>query len=77
VTTVHPIIGTLTDARQRLGYTQTDLGRMLGVGQTAVSSWERQHKRPDLDTLDRWARALGRQLVVQHLPHPDDNGGDR
>lgn len=38
-------------ARERLGLTQTDLGRAVGVSRNAVSLWESDKNGPTLDTM--------------------------
>lgn len=46
-------------ARLGLGWTQRDLACRLGVGQQAVSGWERGMSRPYADVVPRVAELLG------------------
>lgn len=55
--------------RTRLGLSQTDFGKALGVDQGAVSRWERAAKAPGMDALVKMARLGG---VSMHFFHPGD-----
>jgi transcriptional regulator with XRE-family HTH domain len=46
VTAVESFVLLLTDGRARLGVDQAEFGRRVGVGQQAVSRWERGRSRP-------------------------------
>jgi transcriptional regulator with XRE-family HTH domain len=82
------VLGTrLRDARLKKGITQGDLGRLLGIDNTTVSSYERGITQPDPITIGRLADALsvstdylvGRvdnpQGVARATP-PDEQAGD-
>jgi transcriptional regulator with XRE-family HTH domain len=43
--------------RKALGWTQTDLGRRVGIGQGAISAIERGKRGPSIQTLFLLARA--------------------
>ena len=45
-------------ARKKLGLTQSQLAKMLGVSAQAVSKWERGISCPDISLLDEIANAL-------------------
>lgn len=45
-------------ARKKLGLTQSQLAKMLGVSAQAVSKWERGISCPDISLLDEIAKAL-------------------
>lgn len=49
----------LKQARKAAGYTQTELGRHLGVCLGAVSSWETGRNLPSIPTLFAMADLLG------------------
>lgn len=46
-------------ARERLGYTQRSLGQRLGVGQAAVSAWEKDTAEPREHAWPLLVEALG------------------
>jgi DNA-binding XRE family transcriptional regulator len=52
--------------RLRLGYTQRDLAKRLGVIQQYVSKIERGYENISVDALTRFAAALGKRVVI-HL----------
>ena len=49
-------------ARKARGLTQEQLGRLVNLGRSAVSHHELGLNDIDIDTLRRYARALGRPL---------------
>lgn len=63
--------------------TQAGLGELVGASYAAVSTWELEASEPDLDTIWRLARALGREpewllfgsrpiRAAEHLPDVPD-----
>ena len=50
--------------REELGLTQTQLAQRLGVSQQAIAKLERSGGNPSIETLQRLAKALGRQVNV-------------
>jgi len=48
----------IRDARERLGMEQSELAQRLGVGQQAVSTWERGRGKPRRGAIEALARAL-------------------
>lgn len=44
--------------RQRKNLKQSELGELLGLSGSAVGSWEREVRQPDLETVGRLAREL-------------------
>jgi transcriptional regulator with XRE-family HTH domain len=54
----------LVDARKAAGLTQRELGRLLGVTQTAVSYWEGGGRDMGLSTAAEYAKAVGMTLIV-------------
>ena len=61
----------LSEIRQAVGLTQTDLANELGISQPALSQLENQDDM-QISTLKRIIAALGGTLeIVAHLPHGD------
>jgi len=58
------IYRTLTARRRELGWSQADLGNRMGTSQSAVCEFERGKVEPRVDTLQRWAHALGYDLAL-------------
>lgn len=50
--------------RTEAGLTQADLARRMGTTQSAIARVEGGGARPSLDTLERLAAAVGKELVV-------------
>lgn len=48
----------LKDARKMKGYTQKELADLLGATNTAVSNWENDINRPDMDMVEKICGAL-------------------
>ena len=65
--------------RLELGYTTTELAKIVGVGQTTISSWERGAKKPGQLNLVKLARALewSEQVRFQVLKMNEDKDGGR
>jgi len=55
----------IRNVRMKLGCTQKDIAKKLGVIQQYVSSVERGHENLSVDTLERIAGALGKSLVIK------------
>ena len=53
------------DLRDQQGWTQTELARAAGMTQPAVARFEAGGTVPTIPVLDRLARALGADLVVE------------
>ena len=57
--------------------TQGDLAEILGVERSYISRLERREREPDLDMVERWAKACGWAVVLMgpekgaHLGHLD------
>lgn len=52
----------IKEIREKMGITQKEFAAMLGVGQTALSNWERGKREPDLETLNLISRIAGISL---------------
>jgi len=55
----------IRDIRKKLGYTQTDFAKKLGVIQQYISKIETGRENVSIDTLKRIAKALGRKLTIK------------
>ena len=55
----------IREARQRKNYTQSELGRMLGVTNKAVSRWENGESFPDIGVLESLSHLL--ELPIQDI----------
>jgi transcriptional regulator with XRE-family HTH domain len=67
----------IRDARTQKGYTQAELGTLLGVSNKAVSRWENGDSFPDIGVLESLADMLG--LRIQDLvvgEHCEDAGNE-
>ena len=52
----------IKEIRVKMGLTQSEFAKVLGVGQTALSNWERGKREPDLETLNVISRISGISL---------------
>ena len=55
----------LRKERKRIGLSQTDVGRSVGIDQPTVSRVEKGNPGTELGTLFRLLAALGLELVIQ------------
>jgi ribosome-binding protein aMBF1 (putative translation factor) len=62
---------TVRGLREAKGWSQTQLAREAGMTQSAVARFEAGGTIPTLPVLQRLARALDADLVVQVSPHSD------
>jgi ribosome-binding protein aMBF1 (putative translation factor) len=62
---------TVRGLRDAKGWSQTQLAREAGMTQSAVARFEAGATVPTLPVLQRLARALDADLVVQIRPHSD------
>lgn len=58
----------LTQVRLSAGLTQAQLAKRMGAKQTAIARVESGRHLPGLDTLQGYAKATGRRLVVDFVP---------
>jgi DNA-binding XRE family transcriptional regulator len=62
---LRPLLEGLRQAREAAGLTLAEVSRRCGIDQPALSRLENGHnKNPTLDTLWRYAAAVGRRLVL-------------
>ena len=64
----------IREARQCKNYTQSELGRMLGVTNKAVSRWENGESFPDIGVLESLSHLL--ELLIQDIV-TGERAGDR
>ena len=65
----------IKEARTRLGYTQTELGDMLGVSNKAVSRWENGDSFPDVGILENLSTCLN--ISIEQLISGDTISNDQ
>jgi transcriptional regulator with XRE-family HTH domain len=69
----------LVTTRVSLGLTQTDVAARMETSQSAIARLEAGGLNPRVETLQRYARAVGAELqfglVPQPEPHPPARGG--
>lgn len=54
---------TLIKARKRLGMTQADVAKKIGVTRQAVGAWESGASNPDFINFFGWAAAVGVEIA--------------
>ena len=59
-------------ARRRAGVSQTELAERAGTSQPSIARLEKGQVSPTVITLDRIARALGTELVIDFEPKMED-----
>lgn len=68
----------IAEARERLGMTQTELAKIVGVSQPTIAFWEREASAPRGEYLPALAEALGTSvdalLVGDEEEHPRKRG---
>ncbi len=64
-------------ARRRAGVSQADLAERAGTSQPSIARLEKGQVSPTVITLDRIARALGTDLVIDFEPIPEERSGPR
>ena len=58
------LIAILVDRRRRLGLTQADVGNTIDAAASEVGRWEIGDRMPQVETLIRWAAALGGKVQI-------------
>ena len=61
-------------ARRKAGLSQVELARRAGTSQPSIARLERGQVSPTVISLDRIARALGTELVIDFEPVSADSG---
>jgi transcriptional regulator with XRE-family HTH domain len=63
---------TVRVARQHARVSQAELARRVGTSQPSIARLEQGHVSPTVLSLDRIARALGSELVIDFEPLAED-----
>jgi transcriptional regulator with XRE-family HTH domain len=58
-----PVHRRIRDARLKLGWSQHELGKRLGVSKASVSAWELGKSRPDVGRIAHLGELLGIRVV--------------
>lgn len=69
---LYSIVGPLSDRRIALGMSQRDIAAILGVKQPAVARFELLEVVPRLDTVIKYAMAVGATIEVKFNDAPND-----
>ena len=56
----------LIECRKEKGLTQTDVGKIVGKGKTAVANWEQGLTIPDIETLYRLSQYYGKTISYMY-----------
>jgi HTH-type transcriptional regulator / antitoxin HipB len=64
-------------ARRRAGVSQVELAHRTGTSQPSIARLEKGQVSPTVITLDRIARALDTDLVIDFEPQPGHRSSDR
>lgn len=70
-----PTVFALFNESTRHGWSYARIAKELGLGPSTVSSWWRGDRKPGIDNVEKWARALGGFLVFSVpsvLPVPQE-----
>jgi transcriptional regulator with XRE-family HTH domain len=59
-----PLITRLVEERKKRGWTQGRVARRIGVGQSALSAWERRINDPTLTDTRAWCAALDMTMKI-------------
>ena len=59
------LVTELVESRKKQGLRQIDVAKVLGIGQPAVSEFESGATSPKVDTIQRYARAIGMELTFR------------
>jgi Zn-dependent peptidase ImmA (M78 family)/DNA-binding XRE family transcriptional regulator len=62
----------ITQARELMGLSKTELAEKLGVSPAAVAQWESGMKHPTPEKIAAMARALGVEMPLLVKPHPPE-----
>lgn len=53
----------IKNAREQLGLTQEELGKLIGISKQSISSWEKGRNLPDILNIDKIANLSGKNLA--------------
>jgi transcriptional regulator with XRE-family HTH domain len=63
------VIDALVACRNRLGFTQTQVAKLMGTTQSAISEFESVNSDARFSTLIRYAQAVDCDMVIELEPH--------
>lgn len=66
----------LRELRKKAGYTQMELGKLVGVSKSTMSMYESGTHEPDIETIKRFADILGVSIDVLVERAPDKTDDD-
>ena len=69
------LVGEILDARKDKGMTQAELDSICGINQTHIARIENNKTDPQLSTIFRILRPLGKTLAVVDIPLRDNAQG--
>lgn len=61
---IHPLVLAIRAERERRGITRAQIARRVGVSTSAVTVFETRPCSPTVNTLERYANAVGLRLVL-------------
>ena len=67
------LVGEILDARKEKGMTQSELDALCGVNQTHIARIENNRADPQLSTIFKILRPLGKTLAVVDVPAKEKN----
>ncbi len=62
---VHRLVQKLIEIRKDRKITQEAVAKIVGVGRPTISLWENGHASPQLDDIERYAKAVGVTIEYQ------------
>lgn len=68
------LLRNLVEARKKAELRQVDVAEKMGIGQPSVSEFERGETSPKLETLQKYAEAVGVTIHMYIAPEGEDNG---
>jgi transcriptional regulator with XRE-family HTH domain len=67
-TNFEDFIRLLCDKRRTAGLTQTDVAKLMGTHQSVISDFELMGGNPKIQTIQRYARAVGYRVLLELAP---------
>jgi DNA-binding transcriptional regulator YiaG len=61
------LVTQLIARRKELGYSQRELGEIIGITDYLLAKWEGGHRRPSGFLLWCWAESLGVRLIIKPI----------
>ena len=70
------LLRNLVEARKKAELRQVDVAERMGIGQPSVSEFERGETSPKLETLQKYAEAIGCTLNIYISPDSEREDSD-